>query len=204
MIALAEIVRWRMDSIVTWHQVPVVLDSSPWPEQIAEALAEGEGARRRVAENLRCDHPGIIDPPGSHTMAGIWVPDRVTGEICGLMYLDLIVPGPDNQPVTRDGYRALVDPDRRTGLRVIERHLDEVDMPAGPALLAREIIARSNGRMRWRQHVQENVIYTVFPPGSCDAVQFTCTTTDLSRGETMAADAQVAMETLHLVLAEEP
>lgn len=197
-----QIASWRMDSIATWHQIPVVPDDSPWPEQVADALTEGEWAHCRVAENLRREHLGIIDEPESHMMAGIWVPEPQTGEICGLMFLDLIIPDAEGNPVTRDLYRALVEPDRRRGITVHERHLAELDLPAGPALLAREIIARPSGLLRWRRTVQENAIYTVFPVGSGDAVQFTCSTELLHRGEVMAADAAFAIGTLELELGE--
>ncbi|HUR07708.1 MAG TPA: hypothetical protein VM347_34555, partial [Nonomuraea sp.] len=62
--------------------------------------------------------------------------------------------------------------------------------------------ARGSGKFARRKEVQENVIYTVFPPGSCDAVQFTCTTDLLHHGQAMAADAARAIETLHVDLSD--
>lgn len=202
MTELREIVGWRISEVSTWHKIPVVPDSSPWPEAVAEQLADGEWARRRVAENLRREHVRVIDEPDSHLMAGIWVPDRATGEIAAVMYLDWLIPGPGLDPVTRDGYRALVDPDRRRDIDVRERSLSELDLPAGPALMTREIIARGTGLLARRKVVQENVIYTVFPPGCRDAVQFTCSTELLHLGDAMAADAAVAIETLHVDLSD--
>lgn len=198
MNGLQQITTWRMNSVATWHQVPVVPDDSDWPKHVATALTDGEWAHRRVAENLRRDHAGIIDEPESHLTAGIWVPEPASGEIAGLMFLDLIIPDAEGNPVTRGVYRALVDPDRRQGLTVYERNLVELELPAGPALIAHEIIARSGGLLRWRKVVRENVIYTVFPPGCGDAVQFTCTTELLHLGATMAADAAVAINSLEV------
>lgn len=189
---------WRMSEVATWHKIPVEPDPSEWPQAVAEALADGEAARRRIADNLRREHDGLVGEPNSHLMIGIWVPDRTSGEIAAVMVLDLLVPGPGLDPVTREGYRRLVDPDRRKGIEVYERTLEEVDVPAGPALVAREVIARSAGRFSRRKDLQANVIYTVFPLGSCDAVQFTCSTELLHLADAMAADAAAAVATLHL------
>lgn len=185
----------------TWSSIPNQPNPTDWPDQVADLLADEGRAHKRLTKALRAGHAAIIDPPGSHMVIGVWVPDRSKGEICGMVFADVLDGDPPEHPVpTREYYRSLVDPDHRTGITVFGRKLDELDLPAGPTLLAREIIGRPLGL--GRKLVQHNVIYTVFPPGCTQALQITASTTDMPLGETLEIDLEQAMPSLTVSLHE--
>jgi hypothetical protein len=151
---------------------------------------------------LERTHPELI--ADLHLLLGVWVPDRSVPEIAGLMTVDWVLPD-EGRLLDRCYYRGLIDPDRRRGHIVFNRRVDEVEVPAGPALLVREVIARRDSRwLPWRKTLQENVIYTVFPPGCSDALELTFVTFALDRGEELAADATAMLDTLHVTLEEAP
>lgn len=202
MSELGEFGAWHMEFAPTWHRIPVEPSDLPWPEFVAEALADGADAQDRLVRTLLRRHDDLLGEQGASMMAGVWVPERSTGKIAGQMYLDLIVPDSNGRPATREYYRSLIDPDRRVGVETLERELVDLDLPAGAALRRREIIALPGGRFHRSRLIQENVIYTVFPPGCCDAVEFTCTSPQLHRGEALATDAANAVASLAIKLAE--
>ncbi len=131
----------------------------------------------------------------------MWVHDRARPEVKGLMAVDWILPD-EGRALTRDYYRSLIDPDRREGVIVVGRVVDEVNVPAGPALLVQEVIARRASRFPWRKIRQQNVIYTVFPPGCSDAIELTFSTPDADLGDQLTADAASAMDSFRVSLGD--
>lgn len=132
------------------------------------------------------------------------MPDRSVPDVVGLMTVDWVLPD-EGQPLDLSYYHGLVEPDRRSGHTVFGRHVDEVEVPAGPALLVREVIARRDSHwFPWRKALQENVIYTVFPPCCSDALELTFVTFALERGEEFAADAAAVLDTLRVTREKAP
>lgn len=186
----------------TWASIPVIEGDPGWAQAAATLLCDGESAKAALAARLEGTHPELIADP--HLLLGVWVPDRSVPDIAGLMTVDWVLPD-EGRPLDRDYYRSLVDPDRRSGHTVFDRYVDEVDVPAGPTLRVREVIARRGSHwFPWRKELQENVIYTVFPPGCSDALELTFVAFALERGEELAADAVAVLDTLRVTLEEAP
>jgi hypothetical protein len=187
----------------TWASIPVIEGDPGWAQKAAALLCDGEpaqAAQAALAARLERTHPELITD--LHLLLGVWVPDRSVPDLAGVMTVDWVLPD-EGQLLDRRYYRSLIDPDRRRGHIVFSRQVDEVDVPAGPALLVREVIARrASPWLPWRRTLQENVIYTVFPPGCSDALELTFITFALDRGEDLTADAATMLETLRIVLGE--
>ncbi len=195
-----DLLNCQVDMSATWAALPNVPDDSGWPETVARTLSDGEMVQKTLATILRANHEDLIGVPKSHVIVGVWVPDRVTGEICGTLDVDLILPDPDGRQTSREEFRALIDPDSRTGIDVYARHLDDLDLPAGPTLLVREIIGVPIGGPGSERALQQNVIYNVFPPGCADSLQLTASTTDLHLGEVMEAGLERGARSLQVHL----
>jgi hypothetical protein len=186
----------------TWASIPGIEEDSGWAQDVAALLCDGDSTQAALAVRLARTHPELIAEP--HLLLGVWVPDRSAPDVAGLMTVDWVLPDED-RPLGRSYYRGLIEPDRRVGHTVFDRHVDEVDVPAGPALLVREVIARPDSRwFPWRKALQENVIYTVFPPGCSDALELTFVAFALEHGEELAADAVAVLDTLRVTLEEAP
>lgn len=183
----------------TWASIPVTEGDPGWALEVAALLCDGAAAQAALATCLERTHPGLITDP--HLQLGVWVPDRSVPDVAGLMTVDWVLPD-DGRPLDRTYYRSLIDPDRRRGHTVFGRLVDEVEVPAGPALLVREVIARRDRRFPWRKALQENVIYTVFPPSCSDALELTFVTFVLDRAEELAADAATVLDTVRVTLEE--
>ncbi len=163
-------------------------------------LCDGEDVRSALADRLEASHPLLVDGP--HLTVAVWVPDRSVPDVAGLTTVGWTVPdGP--QPLTRDYYRSLIDPDRPSRHPVLGRAVDDVEVPAGPALLVQEVISRPDeSSVLARSTPQQNVIYTVFPPGCPNALELTFATPVLRLGDALAADAAAMVETLRVSLGE--
>ncbi len=194
-----EIASWTLAGPATWHAVPTVFDTGPWPEEVAAQLCDEGPARDSLAERLRATHKSIIGREHGSDLAGIWVPDRTTGVVHGLMYLDLVLTAECAPPPTREWARARLEADDSGGY-VYSSYVDDVDLPAGPALAVREIVAERSGRFKLRRTLEEKAIYLVFPPGAGEALRFLATTLDLHLGEDLAAGAAAIVETLRVEL----
>ncbi len=123
----------------TWASIPAVGSDPDWTRDVAELLCDGTSAQVALAAKLAENHAALIEEP--HLILGVWVPDRAIPDVAGLMFVDWVVPA-EGLPVNRETYRALIDPDRRTDHVTFSRHVEELDIPAGEALLVREVIAR--------------------------------------------------------------
>ena len=200
MSGLAALESYELSAPDTWASIPVTAAEPGWAREVADLLCDGESARAELAARLERSHPLLVDEP--HLVLGVWVPDRSEPEVAGLVTMDLILPD-GNRPLTRGYYRSLIDPDRRRGHTVYGRGVDELDVPAGPALLVQEVISRPDeGSFPARSTLQENVIYTVFPPGCRDALELAFATPVLHLGDALAADAASVVDTLRITLAE--
>lgn len=186
----------------TWASIPVIDEDPGWAQDAAASLCDSESAQAALAARLVRTHPELIADP--HLLLGVWVPDRSIPDVAGLMTVDWVLPDED-RPLDRSYYRGLIEPDRRIGHTVFDRYVDEVEVPAGPALLVREVIARPDSRwFPWRKALQQNVIYTVFPPGCSDALELIFVAFALERSEELAADAVAVLDTLRVTLEEGP
>ncbi len=183
----------------TWAAVPnVATNDRAWTGDVAATLCDGAQAQALVAAKLAEAHSEMISE--AHVVVGVWVPDRVLPDIAGMFFLDWVVPTDDGLEVNRRTYRSLLDPDCRTDHVTYRRMLKELDVPAGPALLVHEVIARP--LKSWKRMVQENITYTVFPRGCSDAVTLAFVSFAPEFGDVLAHDAEVGVNSLRLALAQ--
>lgn len=198
MSALRTLSSYELSAPDTWASIPVAAADPGWAEEAAQLLCDGEQARATLVKVLERTHSELIADP--HLLIALWVPDRSVPEVAGLMTVDWVVPDVGRHLDLRS-YRSLLEPDQRSGHVVFGRHIDEVEVPAGDALLVREVIARHGSEeFPWRQALQENVIYTVFPPHCSDALELTFVTFILELGDALAADAAAVLDTLRVSL----
>ena len=121
----------------TWASIPVIESDPGWGQDAAALLCDGAAAQAALAAKLERTHTELI--ADLHLLLGVWVPDRSVPDVAGLMTVDWVL-SDEGQPLDRSCYHSLVEPDRRSGHTVFGRHVDEVEVPAGPALLVREVI----------------------------------------------------------------
>lgn len=170
-----------------------------WTQVAAERLCDGRPTRAKLARRLERLQPKLTADP--HLMVGVWVPDRGSPKVAGLMFVDWVVPGKGLR-VDREYVRDLIEADRRSGVVVFARYLDDIELPAGPALLVSEIIAEpTSAWFPWPKEVRENLTYVVFPPGCSDALQLTFSALE-EFGERLEADAASMVHTLSVSLEE--
>jgi hypothetical protein len=178
----------------TWCLIPNVPDDSRWEWRVAERMCDGQENRALLGARLHRAHPKLISEPRQEL--GVWVPDRKIPEVAGVLMVDLVL-GDEGHEASRDYYRSRIDPDQRTGLTVFSRAVEDVELPAGPALLVRELVVQHQPPESGEDEiVEEYTSYTVFPPGCIDALELTFWTPSLELGDDMAADAAAIVDTL--------
>jgi hypothetical protein len=175
-----------------WVRLPTTgIDSlRDWARDAAGELTESDEARARAAVQL---HDWTMEMARDEPMvlAAAWV-DSLTGDVAAVMRIVLVVD--DDRPMTLEGWRALVEPDRRRAVKVLgEREIVERDLPAGRALYIHEQVAR--GRLIFKQ-LEEHFIYMVFPPDCDEALDVTFSSPYLTAGPRLAEEAELIMSTL--------
>jgi hypothetical protein len=185
----------------TWAAIPAVPQEGDWPLAVADRLCDNAAAHKKLAIGLMAAHQDLIGPD-PHVMVAVWVPDPTSGNAQGVLTVDWMLPDPGTV-LDRAYYRQSITRTPRPHLTVLEQHIDDLDLPAGPSVRERERVSRSSGRrFSRRETVFETVIYTVFPPGSTDALQLTFSTDALDLGDAMAEDADAALATLDILLGQ--
>jgi hypothetical protein len=197
--ALRPIAAFQLAPPRTWAKIPVAPQDEDWPGEVAERLLDDDVLRQALATVLANLHLDLLGPD-PHVMAAVWVPNRSRGYVEGMLTVDWIHPDPGAR-LDLPHYRGLFERTKRTNLEVLAQRLDDVELPAGPALRIRERTSRWSGRLFSRkQEVTERVGYVVFPPSSSDALQLTLETNTLSLGEALAQDADTMVATLNILL----
>ncbi|MPZ66621.1 MAG: hypothetical protein GEU83_14290 [Pseudonocardiaceae bacterium] len=202
MTALAHLQSYELSIPDTWASIPVTTAEPGWAQEAAVQLCDGEQERADLAAALERSHPDMV--ANQPDALWVWVPDRTVPNWSGMMTMTWLTP--DNTwRLDRATYRELIEPDHRSGVSAMERVIADVDLPAGDALLVREIVERSESTMLpWRKALQENVIYALFPAGSFDALQFMFSTMALHLGDVLADDAAAVLKSVRVTLDEVP
>lgn len=182
----------------TWAWIPLVDDGSGWEREVAARLADGQDNQAEAAARLRSALSDMITDDTK--AAAIWKPRRDTPLLGGGMLVRGMMPEPGAE-LTRESTRAMLEPDLRTGITVFSRSIDDVDVPAGPALLVREVTAvHQPPDSEHEEIVGDSTKYFIFPPGCTDAMQMVFTTPALELGDELAADAAAIVDTLEVTL----
>lgn len=148
-----------------------------------------------LVADVRRLHPHMIRE--SHLRVGVWVPDARDPAVRGVMLLDLLVGDTAGPSLTPEIYQEMGEADM-SGVEVQWKELEETTIAAGRCLVQREV---SKPR---RMPLQYRILWTVFPPGSVDAAQFTFTTPHLLLVDALTQDAAVIAGTLAVTLTEVP
>lgn len=182
-----------------WACMPDVGDE----RAVAEQLCDPERICAELAARLQQVRPELHVDEFART--AVWVPNRDSSDIGGTLQVGLMGPdaGDEGKESSREYFRSLIEPDQRTWCTVFSRSIDEVDIPAGPALLVREVITRHEPPESEREEiVTDSTIYIVFPPDSTDMLELTFKTPALELGDDMAAEAAWIVQTLEVTLGE--
>jgi hypothetical protein len=186
------IVDFRIGHPDDWVGLPLggVTSLRDWADEAAGTVTETAAARRRASVQL---HDMTVEMAReTPIVAAAWVPDPQGGDVAAVMRAVLIA---DDGPVTLERYRALIEPDPRSGVKVLgERDISELDLVAGRTLLVREQVARG----RLFPQVEEHLIYTVFPSGCDEAVDITFSSPYLALGPRLSEDAELMMGSLEI------
>jgi hypothetical protein len=184
-----------------WAKIPVKPEDSDWTVRVANYLCDDEGLRRRLAVGLKRANRDLLgpDPP---VLAAVWVPDRTVGDPQGMLTVDWAGPDPGVR-LDLPYYRGLVETTPRAGVEILEQKMDEVTLPAGPALRIRERTVRSSGKLfSRRKDVYECVIYTVFPPECRHSLVLTFATDAVDLGDKMVEQADAMVPSLNVLLGD--
>lgn len=176
----------------TWHPVPHPVPDG-WSAALAADLVQDEDTRLalQLQVGLLAEEISRVE----HLAAGVWIPDPSNGVACGAVAVDLVV-ADAREDLTRDRLREAVRQADRPEIVTHLRTFEDLDLPAGPALLCREIVgAVPNGE------VEEHLIFTVFPPGASEALELTFVSSHLELGEQFEEDAAAIAENLQVRLA---
>ena len=180
----------------TWHAVP-----QPTPAGFADELTDhligllddGEPHRSEVLQHVKGVVAEVTAEP--HLGVAVWAPDPARPVLCAAMLVDFIVPdegiGFDAETLLEIARNAAPPPD----VERLSRSVELVELPAGAAVVQRDIIADRPGG-----EVEENIKYTVFPPGAVEALSIAFAGPHLSLGELLEADAQAIAESLTVEL----
>lgn len=147
----------------TWGTWTPSLGASQASEVAAEVAASDLG-RTCVAEAIR-DYDREIDRVDGLVGAAVWVPQADPGMPMAVMVAGS-VRGDTEMPAVDEYADELRRPARRRGVKVLDRTVERVDLPVGPAVVETEITASRTSR-----RVVCGVAWTVFPNGYLDTVQ---------------------------------
>jgi len=97
--------------------------------------------------------------------AGVWVPDRSTGQVHGTLLAEGLVDLPDVPDPVGWFVSTMGSAPRRRGVRTFEYTITRTDLPAGPAAVQSWTSAHRPSR-----DVVSTFVWTVVPPGAVEAI----------------------------------
>lgn len=157
-----QIVSWTMGAPDTWgtwppHEAGTVIDA------LAAKLTDDPEGAGRVREAVLALDANL--PPGSLLSAGVWVPDRSTGQVHGTLLAEGLVDLPDVPDPVGWFVSTMSSAPRRRGVRTFEYAITRTDLPAGPAAVQSWTSAHRRSR-----DVVSTLVWTVVPTGSVEAI----------------------------------
>jgi len=132
--------------------------------EVAGEVADSDFGRKCVAEAIR-DYDREIARVDGLVGTAVWVPQPEPGLPMAVMVAGA-VRGDAAMPTAEEYLEELRRPVKRRGVKVLDRTVERVDLPVGPAVVEIEISA---SRMSRREVC--GVAWTVFPDGYLDTVQ---------------------------------
>jgi len=184
---------YHLDAPDTWIGVPL-----PPPAGYADRLAHELAPTPDLASELVLHFKGVVAEltADQHLGVALWIADPDRPVACAALVVDFVVPD-EGVEFSADSLfdiaRTSTAPDDTERL---SREVEKVDLPAGPAVVQREIIAALPGG-----EVEERIKYTVFPPRATEALSLAFAGPHLHLGERLDAEARIIAESLMVGLA---
>lgn len=164
--------------------------------QAASDLAVGPVAENRLRSALEAIDRAVVALNSRHVRVGAWVPDG-SGDVVAGLACELLAEAPDG-PDAAEAYLGRVQRkiyrSRRTATRVTYHTASLREVAAGRAV----VTLRSHGVIR------HDVIWTVFPPGSVEAIELRFDTRSTPRYQEVVDEADRIGEQLGVALTGDP
>lgn len=156
--------------------------------RIAADLTSGPVAAARLHAAIRAVDRLVVECRTRHVRAGAWVPERSGDVVAGLAceLLADVADGRDPALAHLRRVRNAAARCRRTPTRLSYHAVSRRTLPAGDAV----VTLRSHGVLR------HEVIWTVFPPGTSEAVELRFDTRTAERYQEVVAHAEAIAESL--------
>ncbi|MGV8967388.1 MAG: hypothetical protein ACOH2F_14045 [Cellulomonas sp.] len=136
-------------------------------EGAAALLGSTPPAQARVREAIEVFDRRMPLDRAMCLMGALWVPDASSGEPWAFLLVDLLVSTDPGDPVTAEDYLFMTSKaPKQRGLKVFDYSAAAATVAAGPAVIQVEVSATKKER-----DVTSTVVWTVFPPGSHEAVR---------------------------------
>ena len=165
---------------------------------IAERAADGAEAQALVRHGV-VSFDALCRQQGVFYAAAVWVPDRSTGGCPALASLELLTGPTDRDASFEDALRLAQAGRSARGFTVFDRGVQEMDLPAGPAICEVTVLAEKRPRFARRggaDPVESRVEITVFPPGCSDILRLQVVTRETDLLEALAEAARTMAESL--------
>ncbi|MBO9556332.1 hypothetical protein [Cellulomonas sp.] len=189
-----QIVDWSMSLPTTWASWPPH-EGAVHAGRVADLLADSDDGRAAVARAVRELDAGL--PDGPVLTAGLWVPDRASGQPLGTVVAEILVGVPEGPEPVETFAASVQQAPKRRGLKTFSYSASVADLPAGPTAVREwQWADKSDGIVVCQS------IWTLIPPGASEALQVTFTTRTPAMVDALAIDAWQAVQTLAVVLGE--
>lgn len=162
-------------------------------EGVAQRLADGPAAQDRVRAAVMAFDAGARDVAASVLQLAVWVPDRSTGEVYGTMALELRV----GVTTPADYLASVRKPARDRRVKVFHHDSAPAEVEAGPAVVVTRAQADRGSRV-----VLNEIEWTVFPPGSSEALQLAFGTPVAEFAQALADESAAAVNRLSVTLGQ--
>lgn len=189
-----QIASWTMGAPQAWGSW-MPREGAASADTVAADLADGDAARARVREGVLAVD-GALPPAVPFLTTAVWVPDRSTGEVCGVLVAELLVGVPSTPDPVAEFLRLVAKPPKRRGERTFEYSVARAELPAGPAGIQTRTWADKASRS-----VHSTITWTVIAPGATEAVGAEFSTTTPGMYDALVDQAVTTMETLVLEIA---
>jgi hypothetical protein len=184
---------YHLDAPSSWIAIPLppspeyadqlAAELSPTPELVHELAMHFKGV---VAEATEDQHLGVA----------LWIADPERPIAYALLVVDFVVPDQGEAFDVETLLEIARTSEAPAGVERLSRRVERVDLPAGPAVVQREIVAAAPGG-----EVEERIKYTVFPAGAVEALALAFAGPHLQLGERLDAEARIIAESLKVELA---
>jgi len=189
-----QIVSWSMGLTSSWATWPP-REGASHTDEVAHRLADTDAGRDRVRAAVRALDSGV--PDGPVLIAGLWVPDRASGEPLGTVIAEILVGVPSGPDPVERFVRGAQKAPRRRGLKTFTYSASVADLPAGPAAVrAWQWADKSDGI------VIGQVIWTLIAPGASEALQVTFTTRTPAMIDALTGEAWQSVQSLTVELGD--